>query len=650
MGRRVTGSLLIEIAANSSKMVAATNKANRKLSALNKQANLLKSSLVSMFAGAALLRGARATVGILANFEKQMSKVKAISGATELEFDKLTRNAKDLGRVSKFTATEIGKMQEELARLGLTVPQINAAADAVRKLATVADSEMGEAAKIMASTLKQFNIDASESAEVANIMAESFSKSALDLEKFAAAMANVGPTAKAAGIDLAKTTAILGTLVDAGIDASKAGTDLRKILVEVAKNGSTLEEEIFSLKAAEDKLTTSFDKFGQRAITSGIVLSENIAKQNELEAQLRDTNKELSTMVAIMEDNLISDVDKLKSAWEGFILAIGDTEFLRETTRGLSNMLNAITDFLEPGAIPETIRKIDFLKLELGDLDRQLDRSILFRKGFATDSEINTKIKIATQALDVLRRKLKALQDEVDTGPLKDDPDPPPLVTGIIHEEAKEGPLDNIIPEGFEEELAAILAKLLEVDQAMIDFGNEGAEALIKMADETANMSEEMELAAIIAKRLNDDIKSFFKDTIGDLAIGVLNDFAFALGRGNTAWQDFADTILSTSRAIIAELLAIAVAQEVKNKGFIAGLAVASVGLGITAGLIAKTRSRNAAAANSTSVPSSGARTSGTTVNINGFVGNNATQVASAVDNAIKTQENNTGRTTYLGG
>ena len=75
-------------------------------SSTSKISKSIQSSFAQMFAGAALIQGARVAVSTLANFEFQMDKVAAVSGATADEIAALTKNAQDLGARSKFTATD----------------------------------------------------------------------------------------------------------------------------------------------------------------------------------------------------------------------------------------------------------------------------------------------------------------------------------------------------------------------------------------------------------------------------------------------------------------------------------------------------------------------------------------------------------------
>ena len=298
-------------------------------------------SFTTAFGGYAVASAIGSSIKKIAGLEHELSKVKAVSGATDLQFESLKKNAFDLGRTTQFTAKEIATLQLELSKLGFNTSQILDSTDAVRKLATVADSELGESAKSMAGTLNSFNLEAKESERVANVMAESFSKSALDLEKFTVATSNSGAIANVLGVTLEENTARLGSLVNANIDASKAGTDLRKIYLELNKAGITYNEAMEQIQNSSDKAGTAQKLFGIRAAGAAVILSNQQEKVNKLTAELSDNNKELDKMVGIMEDNLLNDWKLLNSAIDGTIQKGGALNpILRGITKQMTELVN----------------------------------------------------------------------------------------------------------------------------------------------------------------------------------------------------------------------------------------------------------------------------------------------------------------------
>jgi len=101
--------------------------------------------------------------------------------------------------------------------------------------------------------VRWFALDSSETQRVVVVMAVSFTSSALDIEKFQTSMTKVAPIASAAGISIETTTAIMGTLTDAGIEASIAGTSLRNIFLKMADPASDLSHHLgFTVNSTEE--------------------------------------------------------------------------------------------------------------------------------------------------------------------------------------------------------------------------------------------------------------------------------------------------------------------------------------------------------------------------------------------------------------
>lgn len=363
----------------------------------------MSKTLATYFSGFAVLQGVSTAVRSLAGFEKEMSKVRAVSSASASQFEDLTQNALELGRTSKFTAQEIATLQVALAKLGFTPEKIIASADAVRKLATVADSELGPAAETMAGTLNSFNLEASESERIANIMAESFSKSALDLEKFTVATANSGAVANALGITLEENTARIAALVDANIDASKAGTDLRKIYSELNKSGLTFNQAMEVIRQSSNQAATAQELFGQRAFGAALILSKQTEKVADLTKELRDSNKELDTMSEIMEDNLTTSFDKLISALDG---VIQKGSFFRDILKGITDFatlsINALAGNL-PSYGEELVSEFTKAGKQIADGFQDTEEDL---------SKLNDKVQEYQHLLSVATGRLNAFAKE----------------------------------------------------------------------------------------------------------------------------------------------------------------------------------------------------------------------------------------------
>lgn len=293
---------------------------------LNSSFRQLGSTIAIAFGARAILSTVGNAVNIFKDFEQGQANLAAVLGVSREEMAALTKQAKDLGATTAFTASEVSGLQKELAKLGFTQEEILNATGAILDLAAASGSDLPRAAEIAGSTIRAFDLDASETRRVVDVMAKSFSSSALDIEKFATAMATVAPVAKTAGLTIEETTALLGTLADRGLEASTAGTSLRNIFLELSKQGLTFEEAMAKINNATDKNVVALDLFGKRGATSAIILAENAEAAGVLEEKLIAAGGAAERMAEEQLDTLTGDTIKLTSAWEGFILSLEDGE------------------------------------------------------------------------------------------------------------------------------------------------------------------------------------------------------------------------------------------------------------------------------------------------------------------------------------
>ena len=296
------------------------------------------------FAGREILSGIAYVVKNVADFEHQMNKVAAVSGASAKELKALTDNAKFLGRTTQFTANQIGEMQEVLARMGKTSKQIINVTESISKLAIATDTELAPAAELVSKTLNAFNLTSYESERVANVLAEATANTALNMETLGVSLSYSASAAKNYGWTVEQTASALGILIDNGIDASKAGTALRTIFIELARNGMTFEEAMTMISNSSNKTKTAFDLFGKTATNQATILADNIARLSELNEKFSDSTKGLNEMAEIMQDDLIGDLARLDSAWDGLIKGASTLNTLfRDTVKWLKEIVENIS-------------------------------------------------------------------------------------------------------------------------------------------------------------------------------------------------------------------------------------------------------------------------------------------------------------------
>lgn len=222
--------------------------AQRAKSRLDKASSKITSAVTNSLkvAGVAAAGFATLSTKTFVDFQTELNNVKALTGATAEEFEKLKKQARLLGRESVFSASEAAAGQGFLAQAGFDTQEILAAMPTVLDLAAAGNLELARAADIASNIMGQFNIEAENANRITNLLAATASSSNTNIEQLSEAMKYLGPNAESLGISLEETAAIVGVLGDAGIQGSLAGRALGSSLVRLtnptAKMQTTMSE------------------------------------------------------------------------------------------------------------------------------------------------------------------------------------------------------------------------------------------------------------------------------------------------------------------------------------------------------------------------------------------------------------------------
>jgi len=317
------GDLIVRVGADTRGLNSALGNVKKQMRQTTGNITQMGKSL-SMSLTAPLLGIGALAVKAATDFEFSMAKVQAVSGFTAAEMGRLETQAQELGASTSKSASDVGQLQLELAKLGKTSTEIEQMTEGVLSLSIAFDTELGETARVVGATLNQFGLDASESGRIVDNMATLFGSSALDLEKFDTAMRTVGPTASAMGLSVEQAGAALGILVNSGVDASTAGTALTKSLVTLAKEGMTGTEAIEALTSGNLSVAQAFEVFGDRAGKIIPILQGTGTEFAELtQKQIENTGAALKAR-KILEDTAQGGFDRLRSSVEALGISMGE--------------------------------------------------------------------------------------------------------------------------------------------------------------------------------------------------------------------------------------------------------------------------------------------------------------------------------------
>lgn len=349
MAKKSLARTTISIGANIAGLQRGLKTASASIKRFGGQAKRIGTTFTAAFSAPIAAIGTSA-VKTFATFEAEMSKVKAVSGATAAQFEKLESEAKRLGATTTFTASEVASLQVEFAKLGFTAPEIEKVTENTLYLAQAAGTDLARAAEVAGATLRGFGMDASETGHLADVMAQSFSESALDMEAFAEAMKFVAPVAKSAGLSVEETTGMLELLANAGIKGSQAGTALRRIISELGATGGDVAGAISKLAKEGLNLADAKDEVGRHAQSALLVLGETIDTLPALTQGLQGADNAARDMAATMMDNTAGAFKTLQSATEGALIELGDAiannEIFQDILEGLTEKIGKVTEFI----------------------------------------------------------------------------------------------------------------------------------------------------------------------------------------------------------------------------------------------------------------------------------------------------------------
>ena len=413
-------SLNFRLTANIAPFRKGLNKAERAMDRTGRKMQQMGKNL-SMKLTAPLAALGAVSFNVFKNFEAEMAKVQAVSGATAEEFEALSENAKELGASTMFSAREVATLQTEFAKLGFTAKEITKVTGATLALAQASGTDLARAAEVAGSTLRAFGLDASETGRVTDVMAMSFSTSALDMETFANSMKFVAPVAKSAGMSIEETSAMLAVLANAGIKGSQAGTSLRRIISEIGATGKPTAEALKDLAARGLDLADAKDEVGRSAQSALLVLANGVDQISPTTEALKQSAGAAQDMANTMGATAFGASKRLESAMEGLGISIGEIvavaivpliEFLAKVASKLNGMSDgAKTAIVVLGGIAAAIGPVIFM---IGGLSRGLAvlRSATILQTIATTA-LGVAVNILTSPITLIVGLIAALASGV---------------------------------------------------------------------------------------------------------------------------------------------------------------------------------------------------------------------------------------------
>lgn len=122
-----------------------------KMAAVGSKISAVGQKLRTVTMAAGLLGGAAVSVG--KQFDESMSNVRAVSGATQSEFDQLRDKAREMGAKTKFSASEAAEAMNYMAMAGWKTNQMLSGVEGIMNLAAASREDLATTSDIVTDAL-----------------------------------------------------------------------------------------------------------------------------------------------------------------------------------------------------------------------------------------------------------------------------------------------------------------------------------------------------------------------------------------------------------------------------------------------------------------------------------------------------------------
>lgn len=315
-----------------------------------------------------------AGIKVASDFEKGMSDVKAITGATGKDFEKLRNKAIELGADTSFSSKEVAGAMTEMAKAGWSTKQIISGMGGVLDATAASGENLGTVATITADAITGFGLKAKDSSRVADLMTQAANAGTIGVSDLGESYKYISPIAQSMGLSIEDTTTAISAMSLAGIKGSQAGTSLRTCLANLVKPSKTVQAAIDELginitnsdgsfKSLNDIVgvmrksfsgLTDSEKAHYATILSGkegmsgllALLNLSEKEYNALSDSMNNSNGVAKETASVMQDNLQSKLEQLGGALESLAIKMSDyvIPFLTSLAKKITSMIDAFTN------------------------------------------------------------------------------------------------------------------------------------------------------------------------------------------------------------------------------------------------------------------------------------------------------------------
>ena len=322
------------------------------------------------------------------SFDSAMSQVAATMGTTVDKIGDVKAKAEEMGRTTKYTATEAAEGMNILAQAGLSADEQISGIGTVLNLASAGAMSLEESASYTAGAVKGFGDSMSNASYYADLMAKGATLANTDVRGLGEAFSGSAATAKNYGQAADSVTLSLLRLAEQNVTGSEASTALNRAMADLytptddaskaldqlgvsayksngeAKDFNDLVDELngslqgMTAEQKNNALATIFTTQGLQAFNKMTASSD--ATVQKFWKGIQDSSGSAAQQAATQLDNLKGDITLLSSATEGLELGFYNTfsGTIRGAIKGITSEVSGLAEAMESGGISGALSKL----------------------------------------------------------------------------------------------------------------------------------------------------------------------------------------------------------------------------------------------------------------------------------------------------
>lgn len=382
-------------------------------------------SEIATAAGAALAAVGTATIGAVTeatkvgmDFEKSMSNVQAVSGASAEDLARLGEAAKLMGSTTSKTASEAADALGYMALAGWKTEDMLTGLEPILRASEAGQMDLASASDLITDSMAAMGVEVEDLGHYLDVVTKAQSSSNTSMQQLLEAFKVTGGTAHNLGIDVEELSTILGVMANRGIKGSEAGTALNAVLVNMlgstkrtAEAMDTLGLSMFDEQGNTKNMTEVLHEMGdalsvctdeQKAMLEAqlggktqmdalqAIINGVGEEYDNLAVSLNNADGALMATAKTMQDNLAGRITEMQSALEGLGIdvyshfeepfkdaveavtkEIGNlaasvkggqlSEVLGRLAASLSELLKRAAEFAVDEGIPKLINSLDWI-------------------------------------------------------------------------------------------------------------------------------------------------------------------------------------------------------------------------------------------------------------------------------------------------